>query len=119
MKLLQFQLRSSDISVSRIFESQMDMFFFFLPVSTIRKWLRKYYLKQISYEIEKNIHRHISILTERIYQVLDSYKSDSSRVIEDELGTLQKLINSKVELEKPYEVIVNELTEIVNQLNLK
>jgi GTP-binding protein EngB required for normal cell division len=110
-------LKPPDISVSRIFESQLDLFFFFMPVSIIKPWVRKYYINQIVYEVDKNIRRHISILTEGILIILDSYYKYTYTTIQDELKVLEKLISSKVEAEKPYQDMLNELNEMINQLN--
>ncbi len=110
-------LKPPDISVSRIFDSQLDLFFFFLPVSVIKSWVRKYYINQIVYEVDKNIHRHISLLTERILIILDNYYKYSYSTIQDELKVLEKLISSKVEIEKPFQDMLDELNKMLTNLD--
>jgi len=109
-----------DISVYRIFDSHLDLFFFYLPVGLIRLFLKKYFKKQVEYEVEKNLRRHISILTEKILKIIDEYHQFSSKTIQDELITLQRLVQSKSGMEKPYLEIRNELNEMIQILyNLK
>jgi GTP-binding protein EngB required for normal cell division len=111
-----------DISVYRIFDSHLDLFFFFLPVRLIRPLLKRSLKKQIEYEVEKNLRRHISILTEKILKIIDEYHKFTSKTIQDEVITLQRLVQSKSGMETPYLEMQHELTNmmtILNTLNLK
>lgn len=109
-----------DISVYRIFDSHLDLFFFYLSVGLIRPFLKKYFKKQVEYEVEKNLRRHISVLTEKVLKIIDEYHRVTSKTIQDELITLQRLVQSKSGMEKPYLEIQNELNEMIQKLqNLK
>ncbi len=106
-----------DISVYRIFDSHLDLFFFFLPAGLIRPFLTKYFKRQIEYEVEKNLRRHISILTEKILKIIDEYHKFSSKTILNELITLQRLVQSKSGIEKPYIEMRIELQGMIEELN--
>ncbi len=105
-----------DISISRIFDSHLDLFFFFIPVTLIRPLLRNYLKKQIEYEIEKNLRRHVSLLTEKIFMVIDRYHQSTSKTILDELNTLERLIASKADAEKPFLEMDETLQKIIQEL---
>jgi len=105
-----------DISVYRIFDTQLDLFFFYLPVGLIRPLLKNYFKRQIEYEIEKNLRRHVSILTEKILKIIDGYHRFTSTTIQDELITLQRLVQSRGELEEPYLEMQRELNEMIQRI---
>jgi GTP-binding protein EngB required for normal cell division len=120
VKVAPIQIGNPDISVYRIFDSHLDLFFFYFPVVLIKPFLKRYFMKQIEYEVEKNLRRHISILTEKILKIIDTYHKISAQAIQNELDTLERLIRSKTDIEKPYLEMKDELRGMmINLQNLK
>jgi len=116
VKVPPVQIGNPDISVYRIFDSHLDIFFFYFPVVLIKPLLRRNFMKQIEYEVEKNLRRHISILTEKILKIIDTYHKVSAQAIQNELETLERLILSKNDIEKPYLEMKDELREMIIKL---
>ncbi|MBN1198197.1 MAG: dynamin family protein [Bacteroidales bacterium] len=116
IKVAPVQIGNPDISIYRIFNSHLDLFFFYFPVVLIKPLLRRYLMKQIEYEVEKNLRRHISILTGKILKIIDTYHKVSALAIQNELETLERLIRSKTDMEKPYLVMREELHGMIEEL---
>lgn len=116
VKVAPVQIGNPDISVYRIFDSHLDLFFFYFPVVLIKPLLRRNFMKQIEYEVEKNLRRHISILTEKVLKIIDTYHKISAQAIQNELETLERLIRSKTDIEKPYLEMKDELREMIIKL---
>lgn len=64
-------IQQPDISVYRAFDSHIDTLLFFLPVRVFGRLFRKHFLKQLPLEIEKNLYRYISGITEKIFKSID------------------------------------------------
>ena len=120
VKVAPVQIGNPDISVYRIFDSHLDLFFFYFPVILIKHLLTRYFMKQIEYEVEKNLRRHISILTEKILKIIDGYHQFSTLAVKNELVTLERLVQSRTDIEKPYLEMREELRGMIEELqNLK
>ena len=77
-------------------------------------------MKQIEYEVEKNLRRHITILTEKILKIIDGYHQFSTLAVKNELVTLERLVQSRTDIEKPYLEMREELRGMIEELqNLK
>lgn len=88
-----------DVSVYRTFDSNLDMLLFFLPVQYTRGLFYTHFSKQIPREVEKNLFRFISGLTEKIFRVLDQYHQQSRRFISDiSSGVEDILLSDRSEL---------------------
>lgn len=116
VRVIPVPIGTPDISVYRIFDSHLDLFFFYMPVSFLRSILKRYFKNQIEYEVEKNLRRHISILTEKILMIIDHYHRFSSKTILDELITLERLVKSRNGMEKPYLEMREELLGMIEEL---
>ncbi|MCR4399310.1 MAG: dynamin family protein, partial [Syntrophomonadaceae bacterium] len=66
------ELRKPDISISRSFESHLDMLWFLFPMFIFRPLFERHFARQVPYEVEKNLHRLTSGLTERINKEMDA-----------------------------------------------
>ncbi|MCX7985594.1 MAG: hypothetical protein N2662_01460 [Bacteroidales bacterium] len=60
------------------------------------KWFRKifqgYFKKQITIEVEKNLHRYISDLTEKIFRTIDKLHHQALIFISDEIRTVENIL---------------------------
>jgi hypothetical protein len=85
-------LKKPDISVSRSFDSHLDLLWFLFPMFLFRGIFRRYFYKRIAGEIEKNIHRLTSGLTERINREMDNLMAQALSYMNDEMQMIERLL---------------------------
>ncbi len=88
------RMEKANISVSWAFESHIDLLWFLIPMPLFRNTFKKYFLQQIPGEVEKNLHRLVSLLTGNMHQVMDDLHFESVNYVVSELGKIQDLLNS-------------------------
>jgi GTPase Era involved in 16S rRNA processing len=82
-----------DISISRTFDSHIDLLWFLFPMFLFRKFFKKIYLKQIPDEIENNLYRLTSDLNEKLSKEMDKLMNQSLEYMNKELTTIELLIS--------------------------
>jgi hypothetical protein len=85
--------KKPDVSISRSFDSHLDMFWFLFPMFLFRSVFRRYFASQIHYEIEKNLHRLTSGLTERINKEMDNLMGQALAYMNEELNLIDRLLS--------------------------
>ncbi len=83
-----------DISIGWAFESQIDLLWFLIPMSIFKKVFFRYFLKQIPWEVEKNLYRLSAELTKAVNDTIINTKEEAFRYIKDELLTIEKLLSN-------------------------
>jgi GTP-binding protein EngB required for normal cell division len=91
-KLSKAETVKPDISVTRVFDIPVDLFWFIFPAFLFRKFLLKHFEKEIRYDANKNIHRAISDLTEKINKEIKKISEESFSFINNEIFTIEKLL---------------------------
>ncbi len=89
-------MEKANISVSWAFESQIDLLWFLIPMSFFRKTFRKYFLKQIPREVEKNLRRLVSLLSNNINAVIDELHLQAVNYIVSELDNIRGVLDTPV-----------------------
>ena len=84
-----------DISISRVFDVQIDLIWFLFPVFIFGNMLKKHFIKQIPQEVEKNIHRLTSDLTEKINKEIDKIRLECFKYISLELNSIESILASQ------------------------
>ncbi|NSW82809.1 MAG: dynamin family protein [Syntrophothermus sp.] len=87
------EMKKPNISISRSFDFHLDLLWFFFPMFIFKNVFRRYFLKQIPYEVEKNIHRLTSNLTERINKEMDNLLKQALAYINEELRMVESLLS--------------------------
>lgn len=85
-----------DISVSRVFDTPVDLWWFLFPMALFRSVFLRWYRGQITDEVEKNLHRAVSDITEIINKRIERFAWQSYEFIVEESTTLQRLTKSEV-----------------------
>lgn len=85
---------SPDISISRAFDSHIDTLWFLIPMGLLRKYFMNYFLRQIPGEVEKNIYRLTSDLTEKINNQIFRIQNEVLQQLLDEVKTLEHSLSS-------------------------
>jgi len=81
-----------DIAIYRAFDSHLDLLLFFLPMRWFKRLFWGYFKKQIAIEIEKNLHRYISDLTQKIFKTFDQLYQQALIYINNELKTVEQIL---------------------------
>ena len=87
------ELKKPDISISRTFDFHLDMLWFLFPMFIYRKVFQRFFLNQIPYEIEKNIHRLTSDLNEKVNKEMDHLMAQALAYMNEELKTVEMLLS--------------------------
>jgi hypothetical protein len=87
------ELKKPDISISRSFDFHLDMFWFLFPMFIYRPVFRRYFAKQIPYEVEKNLHRLTSDLNEKVNKEMDNLMAQALAYMNEELKTIEILLS--------------------------
>ena len=109
-------LKQPDISIYRTFDSNIDLLWFLFPMFLFRKIFKNYFLKQIVYEVEKNIHRLTSDITSIINKETDNNKEQTLKYIFNELDTIEKVLSGEQSKSVEYERTVIKLKQRINDL---
>lgn len=83
-----------DVSIYRVFDSQLDSLLFFLPMKWFRSLFYHHFKKQIPLEAEKNLHRYISFVTNKIFQSIDALHAQSIAYINSEMNIIVNILNN-------------------------
>lgn len=86
------EIKKPNVSISRSFDFHLDMLWFFFPMFIFRNIFCRYFLKQIPYEVEKNMHRLTSTLTEKVNNQMDMLMSQALTYINEELRLIENLL---------------------------
>lgn len=87
------EIKGPSISVSRTFDSHLDMLWFLFPMFIYRGLFKRYFFKQIAYEVDKNLHRLTSNLTEKVNREIDGLMTQALKYIGDELALIETLLS--------------------------
>ncbi len=87
------EIKKPDISISRSFDFHLDMFWFLFPMFIYRNIFRRYFLRQIPYEIEKNLHRLTSNMNDKINKEMDKLMAQALSYMNEELKMIEKLLS--------------------------
>ncbi len=94
-------MKKANISVSWAFESHIDMLWFLIPMPLLRNRFKKYFLKQIPYEVDKNLHRFVSLRTLDIQREVEKLYNRSLDYVTSQLTRIQNILEMELpELEK-------------------
>ena len=86
-------MEKANISVSWAFESHIDLLWFLIPMPLFREKFRNYFLRQIPQEVEKNLHRLVSLLTVSMHQEIETLHLQSVKYVTSELIKITELLN--------------------------
>jgi hypothetical protein len=81
-----------DINVYRAFDSHLDSLLFFLPVRWFNKIFYRHFIRQITFEIEKNLYRYISALTGKIIKTIDVIHEQALIYISAEIKNVENIL---------------------------
>ena len=106
-------LKQPDISIYRTFDSNIDLLWFLFPMFIFRNIFKNYFSKQIAHEVEKNIHRLTSNITDIINKETNNNKEQTLIYILNELNTIEKVLSGKKSNSNDYSKTINELKQII------
>jgi GTP-binding protein EngB required for normal cell division len=81
-----------DVFFSKPFNLDFDFLWFLLPPFLIRYFLHRHFLSEIPGQVDVNIHRLTSLLTEQISKRIEGMEKQSINLIENELATIENIL---------------------------
>lgn len=107
------EIKAPDVIISRASDLHLDMLWFLFPMFIFRNIFKRYFIKQIPYEIDKNLYRFTSNMTGLINKSIEEIKDQTYRYITAELSTIESILDN----EKSRTVeIENSISEIKGML---
>jgi len=88
------------------------LIWFLFPMFIYKNVFKRYFIRQIPYEVEKNIYRLTSDLSDIINTSIENQKEQSLKYISNELNTINAILsNQKFDFKT-----INEQLAIINQI---
>jgi signal recognition particle receptor subunit beta len=88
-------VEKTNVSIYRVFDSQLDSLLFFLPMKWFGKVFHSHFQKQIPMEVEKNLHRYISNVTAKVFQSIDAMYVQAIDYINSEMEIIFTILNNE------------------------
>jgi len=110
-------LKQPDISVYRVFDSHIELLWFLFPMFIFKNIFRKHFSKQIPFEVEKNVHRLTSDITEIMNKLTDYSKDETLKYIQNELSTIEKVLSTEQDKSSEYNEIAEKLKQRITLVN--
>jgi GTPase Era involved in 16S rRNA processing len=102
-------IEKPDISIYNTFDSHIDLLFFFLPMKLFKNIFFGHFNKQILYETDKNLHRYISDVTEKIFRTMDRIYTQALQFISIEIKTVESILQ---QTDNDYTILQNYLNRL-------
>jgi GTP-binding protein EngB required for normal cell division len=83
-----------DVRVGKTFDSQIDLLWFFIPMSLFRPLAFRHFRKQNAWEVEKNLSRLASQWADAVNESIAGLSRQSLEFMRDELATIQSLVEN-------------------------
>ena len=90
------EISKPDIFVRPAFDIHIDMLGPLFPMLLFRKWLKRYFFNQISSEVEINLSRLVTDLTDNVNTAIDGLEKQTFSFIHSEILTVEKLLSDNM-----------------------
>jgi len=87
------ELIKPDILISKSFEIHIDLLWFLFPMFIFRSLFINHFRNQIPGEVEKNLHRLVSDLTEKVHKEIDLMREQVMKFIYNEITAIENLLS--------------------------
>ncbi len=87
------ELRKPDIAVSWTFDSNIDLLWWLFPMPLWKKYFFRFFRKRIPAEVEKNLYRLISQITEMVNTSINRMQTDTRDFLFGEYRQIKTLLN--------------------------
>jgi GTP-binding protein EngB required for normal cell division len=81
------------ISVSKLFDMDIDLLWFLIPMPVFRGSFEKHFLNRIPWEIEKNLSRLATQWSDGINAAIQSIEADAENSVRDQITTVEALLS--------------------------
>ena len=86
---------SPDISVGRVFDTPWDSLWFIIPVPILRPVIRRHFVRQIHWEMEKNLSRLAAQWSERINRSITEAVAREEQYVDNEIATVLSILSQR------------------------
>ncbi len=95
--------KNPDVSVYRAFDNHLDLLWFLFPMILFRNVFRKHFYHQIPREVEKNIYRLTSDISEVIHKQIEISHKETLKYLINEIQTLETTLLNQQNTSEVYE----------------
>lgn len=85
----------ADISISPAFDIHIDSIWFLLPTPLIKPWVHRHFLRNLPWEVEKNLSRLETQWTNSIDTRIHDLKRQAEEYVQAEIKTIENLLNQQ------------------------
>jgi ribosome biogenesis GTPase A len=82
----------TDISISPAFDIHIDSLWFLLPMPLIKRWVHRHFLRNVLWEVEKNLSRLATQWTDAIDERIHDLKQQAKTYADTEIKTIENLL---------------------------
>jgi len=109
------ELSRPDVSVYWAFDTNLDLLWFLIPMPLFRRSFGKMFRNRIVTEVEKNLYREVSLLTEALNQSLRKMQEETLVLLRDDLITAEKILMSQEDECRHLEEKIEKLKSVAGQ----
>ena len=84
---------SPDVSVGRVFDTPWDTIWFVIPVPILRPVIRRHFIRQLHWEMEKNLSRLAAQWSERINLSITEAVAREEAYVDNEIATVLSILS--------------------------
>ncbi len=109
LKIENNEIKTPNISISRSFDTHIDLLWFLFPMFLFKKFFFKFFLKQIPFEIEKNLYRTTSLLTNIINKQIKTAEQETIIYISNQLTNIEQILNNTTDNSEEIRQMIDKL----------
>lgn len=101
-----------DIRVSRVFDIPFEILWFVIPMAIFRPLVNRHFVRRISWEAEKNLHRLAGQWSQAIGESIDGLARHAQQFMREELATIEGLVSQAHDQRPAIEKALAALNEL-------
>jgi GTP-binding protein EngB required for normal cell division len=86
-----------DVRLSPTFDTHFELLWFLIPMPLFRPLVHRHFLRRIPWEAEKNLSRVAAQWADAVGTAIDGIAGDGARFLEQELATVERLVDASGE----------------------
>jgi len=110
------KLHKPDISITRTFDSHIDLLWFLIPMTLFGKTFGNYFSGQVARQVEINIHRLASAFTSTLTRIIRKVKTQTQQSIAVELNTIERILTTTSNESVKYEQLIERIRSQIQQI---
>ncbi|MEW6266336.1 MAG: dynamin family protein [Thermodesulfobacteriota bacterium] len=85
-----------DVSFGRAFDSHLDNLWFLIPMGLFRSFFHRHFLRQLRWEVEKNLSRLATQWSDSVTQAITDLETRAKEYVRSQIATVENILDRKV-----------------------